>query len=291
MKRYISFIAAFLIVISFCASASGNDRKKARDLKDTLMADAASLAYLDTIDVKKKNVINDYTMIGIQYGMAMSQVMWNPSMKQDFLFVPYNFGIMYTRYGKMFGYMPYFGFQAGVIYTQEGYKFKTDDDGYTPDVQGAHQAVMEVIEVPVMAHCHVDFWKMKIMANIGFFGGYRLSIHRTGPDVDPSIKDSFMETDRRLDYGIKGGLGLGFIFDPVEIHFTAMYKYSMGTLYDPDYYSQYYYRYAYPSNIVFSVGLHFQLTRRTGKTKHELKQEARQQLGLIKAIDRNTPSK
>lgn len=260
-------------------------RKARKETLELAMQDTASLAYLDSLDVKKNNVINDYTMIGVQYGMAMSQVMWNPSMRQGFLFIPYNFGITYTRYGKMFGYMPYFGFQASLIYAREGYKFKADDQsGYIPDVEGAHEAVMDVIEVPVMAHCHVDFWKMKLMVNIGFFAGYRLSIHRTGETVDPAIRDAFLDTDRRFDYGIKGGAGFGFVFDPVEIHFSAMYKYSMSSLYQPDYYSQYYYRYAYPSNIVFSVGLHFQLTKRTGKTRHQLKQEARQQMEVVNSL-------
>lgn len=296
MKRYIAYIlllSALLARTGACAhgkSLSAPDSLRTDMVSlDISLADTAALAFLDTVDVKKKNVINDYTMLGVQYGMALSQVMWNPSMKQGFLFVPYNIGIMYTRYGKMFGYMPYFGFQAGVILTREGYRFKEDDDGYIPNVQGAYQAVMDVVEVPVMAHCHFDFWKMKLMANIGFFAGYRLGIHRTGDSVDPAIADAFLDTDRRFDYGIKGGLGFGFVFDPVEIHFTAMYKYSMGILYDPDYYSQYYYRYAYPSNIVFSVGLHFQLTKRTGKTTRQLRQEAMEQVRLIDAIGRQTP--
>ena len=56
-----------------------------------------------------------------------------------------------------------------------------------------------------------------------------------------------------------------------------MYKYGMSSLYKPDYYSEYYYRYAYPSNFIFSVSLHFQITKRIGKTSHELKREARRQ--------------
>ena len=296
MKKYIASIIVLGALLSWSNSAAGKSpvfsvdslRTGTMNL-DISLTDTAALALLDTIDVKKKNIINDYSMIGVQYGMALSQVMWNPSMRQGFLFVPYNIGFMYTRYGKMFGYMPYFGFQAGVILTREGYKFKADDEGYIPNVQGATQAVMDVVEVPVMAHCHFDFWKMKLMANIGFFAGYRLSIHRTGESVAPEIADAFMDTDRRFDYGIKGGLGFGFVFDPVEIHFMAMYKYSMGTLYDPDYYSRYYYRYAYPSNIVFSLGVHFQLTRRTGKTTHQLRQEAREQVRLMNTIERNSP--
>ena len=176
-----SFASALLLIslVSLPVLASGQEtgKQERRKVKKemTEIADTFSVSYLDSLDIRKKNIINDYSMLGLQYGVGLSQVMWNPSMRQTFLFVPYNIGIMYTRYGKMFGYMPYFGFQAGIIYTQEGYKFESDDDGYTPDVEGAYQAVMDVIEIPFMAHCHFDFWKMKVIADIGFFGGYRLT--------------------------------------------------------------------------------------------------------------------
>ena len=65
------------------------------------------------------------------------------------------------------------------------------------------------------------------------------------------------------------------MFDPIEIHFQAMYKHSFSSLYEPDHYSEYYYRYAYPSNIILSAGVHFQLTKRSGMTKKELKKQAR----------------
>lgn len=251
-------------------------------------------AYLDSLDIKKKITINDYSMIGVQYGMSLSQVMWNPSMRQSSVFFPVNFGIMYTRYGKMFGYMPYFGFQAGIIYAKEGYRFKPDDEtGAWPSLggnySGVHEAVMDVIEVPVLAHMHFDFWKMKIIANLGFFAGYRMNITRSGDNIRDDVATGFVDTDKRFDYGIKGGAGFAFVFDPVEIHFTAMYKYSMGTLHQPDYYSTYFYRYSYPSNIIFSVGLHFQLTKRVGKTKHQLRREAREQAGMINSLNANTP--
>ena len=208
---------------------------------ETLDIDALSDSYLDSLDINKDIPINDYTMIGFQYGVGISQVSWNPTMQQRFRFVPVNFGFLWTRYGKMFGYMPYFGIQAGVFFGQEGYQFEEDDEGYTPTLEGATGAIMNVVEVPVMAHCHFDFWKMKLMVNLGLFGGYRLSISRFGDGVPESIRNSFLDTDRRFDYGIKGGAGFAFVFDPVEIHFTAMYKHSFGTLYEPDYYSKYYY--------------------------------------------------
>ena len=142
-------------------------------------------------------------------------------------------------------------------------------------MEGATDVLMDVVEVPVLAHFHFDFWKMKLMANIGFYGSYRLNIQRMG-NVTPAVANSFLSTDRRFDYGIKGGAGFGFVFDPVEIHITAMYKYGFGSLYEPNYYSEYYYRFASVSNLIISVGVHFQLTKRTGKTSHQLRQEARE---------------
>ncbi len=228
-------------------------------------------AYLDSLDVRKKSIINDYTLIGVQYGVGLNQMSWNPRMEQKMQLVPVNFGVTWTRFCKMFGYMPYFGIQAGLFYAREGYSLEEEYN-----VEGATDVLMDVVEVPVLAHFHFDFWKMKLMANIGFYGSYRLNIQRMGPDVAPAVANSFLSTDRRFDYGIKGGAGFGFVFDPVEIHITAMYKYGFGSLYEPNYYSEYYYRFASVSNLIISVGVHFQLTKRTGKTSHQLRQEARE---------------
>ncbi len=228
--------------------------------------------FLDSLNVKKKNTINDYSMIGIQYGVGLNQMSWNPSMEQKSIFTPINVGVMWTRYGKIFGYMPFFGIQAGVFYTREGYELK---DGY--HVSGATKATMNIVEVPMLAHCHFDFWKMKLLVNIGIYGSYRLDIERSSDysTLPPAFANSFLSTDHRFDYGIKAGGGFGFIFDPIEIHFTVSYKYGFGNLYDADYYSQTYYRFAHVSNLILSVGVHYQLTKRTGKTTHQLKKEAR----------------
>lgn len=248
---------------------------------EIMMMDVSALTdeQLDTIDVKKKLVINDYTMFGVQYGVGLSQVMWNPTQKQEMVFIPYNIGVTFTTYQKMFGFMPYFGFQAGAFYTREGYQFKLNENtDYIYKVEGAEKALIEVVEVPVLFQFHLDMWNFKIMANLGCYGGYRLSIQRFPGDtghVSEDVQYSFTETDRRWDYGIKGGVGFGLVFDPFEIHFQAAYKHSLSSLYTPDHYSQYYYRFAYPSNIVVSIGLHYHLTKRTGRTKADIKKMAK----------------
>ena len=275
MKRYI----IILLTILFLTQLSAQEKNGINAEITVLNVDAITDAELDTIDVRKKLIINDYSMIGIQYGAGLSQVSWNPSQKQDMVFVPYNVGITYTHYGKMFGYMPYFGLQVGLFYGQEGYQFKYNEDkDYTYTIAGAEKALMEVVEAPIMFQFHYDMWNFKILAQIGCFAGYRLSIERfpgkTG-NVKDEVRHSFLETDRRMDYGIKGGVGFALVFEPVELHFQAMYKHSLASLYEPDHASKYFYRFAYPSNIVLSVGTHFHLTKRSGKTKSEIKKMAR----------------
>lgn len=280
MKRLL-----LIVLILICSSPLIHADKKNKKLKlkekvEMVVEDTLTNEYLDTLKMHKTLVLNDYSMIGLQYGVGLSRVNWNPTQKQDMLLMPMNIGVFYTKYGKMFGYMPYFGLEAGLVYTTEGYQFKHDEEeNYTYKIAGAEKAVMEVVELPVLAHLHVDFWNMKIIANIGCYAGYRLSIERfpgkTG-SVSDQVAHSFLETDNRFDYGLKGGVGLGLVFDPIEIHIKGMYKHSFSSLYEPDYYSEYFYRYAYPSNFIISAGINFQLTKRTGQTKSQLKKLAKE---------------
>lgn len=234
--------------------------------------------YLDTVTINVKNYINDYSMVGVQYGVSLNQMMFNPTKKQKMQFNPINVGIVYTKYGKMFGYMPYFGFQTGFFYGKEGYEFKKDKKTgeYTESVDGATSATYEYIEVPLLAHMHMDVWHLKFIVNGGLFGGYRMSVERQGSLSDDKYLTTFYDYDRRFEYGVKAGVGLGLFFDPIEFHITAMARYSLGSLYKPDYNSEYYYRFAYPFDIIISGGIHIQLTRRTGKTKSQLKKEAKE---------------
>lgn len=280
MRRLL--ILTLLVIVPGLVMAQDEKPQKQRKVRTESrleFQDTLTEAFLDTVVVKKKLKLNDYSLIGFQYGAALSQVVWNPSQNQKMLFIPVNFGVTYTLYGKMFGYMPYFGFQAGVFYAREGYQFEYNEErDYTYTIEGAEKAIMDVIEVPILSHIHFDFWHFKIIAQLGLFGGYRLGIHRypgNAGHVRDEVANSFIETDNRFDFGIKGGLGFGLVFDPVELHIQAMYKHSLSSLYEPDHYSKYYYRFAYPSNIIISAGLHFQLTKRSGMTKKELKQQAR----------------
>lgn len=271
MKTHFAVLpaACLLSVLSVPVSARCG---RNRNATDTL---TYSDAYLDTVRVERKFMVNDYTLVGMEYGVSLSQVMFNPPQDQTFLFRPNTFALYCTRYGKMFGYLPYFGLKAGLRHTHEGYRFKEDKQThYTPTLEGADQAVMECVEVPLAAQFHLDMLHFKVMAEAGIYGGYRLNIHRFGDGVEAANVSAFLPTDHRIDYGLTGGLGFALVFDPIEFHVNGAVRYAWSTLYDPDYLSRYYYRFAFPVGIMVTAGIHFQLTRRTGKTRPQLRKEA-----------------
>ncbi|MBQ9547841.1 MAG: PorT family protein [Bacteroidales bacterium] len=269
MKRFL-FLLLFLL--------PGPLRAQEAAPADTLPA--LTNVYLDTVVVRKVRVLNDYSMLGVNAGVTLSQMQFNPSVKQEWLFTPSYISLVYTRYGKMFGYLPYFGFSAGVAYGHEGYRFKEDKEtGKVYTLDGAREAVMDVVEVPFLAQIHFDASHAKVMASAGIYGGYRYSIERSGPDVTDALRYSFKSTDIRWDYGLQGGVGFALVFAPVELHLAAQLRYSWSSIYTPDSsdsaYNQYYYRFAYPLDLMVTAGVHVHLTKRYGKTHAALREEAR----------------
>lgn len=242
------------------------------------MVSFSTSAQSDSIYVKKApRLINDYSMIGVNYGVTFSRMYFSPTRYgQTSVFSPTYISVTYTKYSKMFDTLPYFGLVIGGSYGKEGFAFETDKEtGVAADVDGASWCSMEVFEIPAMAQIHVDFDPAKVMANVGVYGGYRKSITRTGASLDQTYASKFRSYEHQLDYGLQGGVGFALMFDPIEIHFNALVRWSWSNFYDPDYASKIYYRYAYPLDIIASVGIHFQLTKRSGKTSHQLRREAK----------------
>lgn len=229
--------------------------------------------------LKKVFSLNDYTIIGVEYGASVSKMQFNPSKTQGNLFVPGTYGVFITKYGKLFDGSPNFGLKGGVRYGHEGYQFKENKEtGITPTLEGAEKAIIDIVEVPLMAHFHSDGLHFKVMVDAGIYGGYRLSIERIGENVPEEIRHDFREWDYRVDYGLTGGLGFGIVFDPVEFHVNGNVRYSWGSLYRPDHASKDFYRFAYPFDVMVTAGLYFQITKRTGKTKGQIRREAYEQV-------------
>lgn len=265
-KKYIAFIL-LLAGLSLAASAAP---RKDRQRDTTRYSDT----YLDTVQVNKVFMVNDYMLIGFESGVGLHRMSFNPPYKQTWNYVPEYYELTFTRYGKLFGYMPYFGFKFGVAYGHEGFQMKENDEGYIASIQGATKVTYDLVEVPFLAHFHYDLPHFKFMGDAGLYGGYRLNIRREGEWVPEEIAGIFLDTDKRFDYGLRGGLGFALVFDPVEIHFNAKVRYAWSEIFEPNYYSDYYYRYAYPLDLMITAGVHFQLSKKTGRTKADLRREA-----------------
>ena len=274
MKRYAAYLLLAVVLAGACLPADAQDGRKARraERKDSLYTDA----FLDTVNVKRVFQLNDYMLIGFEAGAGYNRMQFNPPYTQGWRFSPEYYELSITRYGKMFGYMPYFGLKLGFSYGHEGYRMVMNEEtGYISRISGATECVYDVAEVQGYAVFHYDMNHFKLMADVGTYAGKRLNIERIGEYVDEDIRYSFLESDRRFDYGLKGGAGFALVFDPVELHVNAKVRYSWSNLFDPDYRSPYYYSFAYPFDVMVTAGLHFQLTRKTGKTRHMLKKEAK----------------
>ena len=223
-------------------------------------------------------LINDYTLIGVNYGVSFSNMYYSPARhNRAFVISPSYVSVTFTKFSKMFDKLPYFALVIGAAHGYEGFAFeKNPETGATQELDGAEEGTIEVFEVPALAQIHVDFYPGKLMANVGVYGGWRNSISRSGPTLDPAYTNAFRPYEHRLDYGLQGGAGFALMFDPVEIHANALIRWSWSSLYDPDYASPYYYRYAYPMDVIVTVGVHFQLTKRSGKTSQALRREAKE---------------
>ena len=269
--------AYFLLAVLFAgyglpADARGDRKPKGDGQRDTLYSDA----FLDTVNVNRVFQLNDYMMIGFEAGAGYNSMQFNPSYTQEWRFSPRYYELTFTRYGKLFGYMPYFGFQVGLAYGYEGYKMKMNEEtGYIGMISSATECVYEVAELQTLAHFHYDVNHFKVMVNVGPYAGKRLSIERIGDYVDDAIRYEFLDSDRRFEFGAKAGAGFALVFDPVELHVNAKVRYSWSNLFDPDYRSPYYYSFAYPLDVMVTAGLHFQISKKSGKTNAMLRKEAK----------------
>lgn len=269
MKKFL--ILSILILLGFEAAA--------RQLDTLTFTDE----YLDTVVVKRNREINNYSTIGFNYGVTFSNMDFNPSKhNRAYVFQPNYFSIMYTHYEKLFDYMPLFAFSIGFDHGYEGVSFKTNKETGRPygNVDGADWISMEVYEIPAMAKLHFDIEPVMLTACVGLFGGYRTQIERRAPDYWKSqiegYENKFRDYEYHWDYGMQAGAGFVFLFNPFELHIDGLLRWGWTSLYEADYYSPYYYRFTNAMDIMVSVGLHFQLTKRSGKTSGQLRREAKE---------------
>lgn len=279
MRRAIVLISA-LLCFCWISRAQVNLEEEFFSLPDSV-----TNSYLDSVKV---NIAapNDYWMIGVFGGASAQYGYFNPDryLLWQIQYPVYGFSVV--RHFTMFGIFPNMGMEFGAQMNYEGYEFKrSSETGYRFTESGAYKAMMTVPEVFFLSHFHIDMGEhFKLMAKVGLYGGYRLKIHRildedyAGIEEYEQYVDTFRDYDRRLSYGVEGGVGLGLMFNPFEFHLMVTGKWGWSSFWQPDYVSPYYYRFAYPLDAGLTFGVYYQLTPRYGHTRAQLKKLARKMM-------------
>ena len=261
-KKVVIPLLMALAVTALPLSAQDGRKKKTIDLDEEFfhLPDSVTDEYLDNAPLPRKARINDYWIVGVHGGVSVQYGYFNPSRVVGLFPNKPVYGFSVTRFATMMNTFPNLGMEVGFQHNYEGYRFKefeVDGNKYQYDIDGAYEAYMEVPEVFMLTHGHIDMGQYaKINLKLGVFGGYRMNIVRSGPYTPVEITRAFQETDNRWTYGVQGGIGFGVMLDPFEVHLNAQVKWGWSPFYQPDKYSPYYYRFAYPLDGAITLGVY-----------------------------------
>lgn len=173
--------------------------------------------------------------IGVNAGMNMSSVSFEPSIKQK----SQNgvaFGVtaryMSEKYFKMMC-----GIQTEINYSQRGWSEKIEDGS-----GDSYSRVMNYVEIPLLAH--LAFGKDSYDKGVKFFvnAGPQIAFflsekEKMSTDWDPSYRPNGVVqqygkmTENNFDYGILGGLGLEFSTKAGHFLLEGRYYYGLADFY------------------------------------------------------------
>ncbi|MBP3202108.1 MAG: hypothetical protein J6M31_00670 [Bacteroidales bacterium] len=280
MKRALVSLLSALLALSALAQNTQTDI----EAEFFSLPDSVSNEFLDSLKITVAPP-NDYWMVGVYGGAALNYGYFNPSRSVVWQLQYPVYGFSVVRHFNMFGMFPNMGLEFGAQQNYEGYEYKPANDTGRRPVEpgsGAYKVMMKVPEAFLLSHFHLDLGEhFKFLLKLGLYGGYRVSIHRVLEDpydqYDQFLEkqDVFQDYDKRFTYGVQGGVGAALMFSPIELHLTVQGKWGWGTFWEPDYLSQYYYRFAYPLDLAVTFGVYYQLTPRYGHTRAQLKRLAR----------------
>ena len=271
-------LAAALLLGSLAARAQVDLKAEFFSIPDTLTNE-----YLDSVTVQKLSP-NNYWMVGAFGGATFNYGLFNPTRYTRWMVQYPVVGFSVIRYYTMFGIFPNMGLEFGAQLGHEGYEFKVNKETgeHTSTESGAYKIYMRVPEVFFLTHFHGDLTEhFKLMLKIGIYGGYRMDIKRVLDDnfapyeKYQSYVNTFRDYDRRASFGVRGGVGFGLMFDPIEIHVIAQGKWGWNSFWNPDYASPWYYRFGYPLDAGLTIGVYYQLTPRFGHTGSQLRKLAK----------------
>lgn len=239
------FGAILLLVISASSSFAQTDKK---DLYKEF--DEFSFKDAGPVKIKDSSIISQH-LIGIKGGYSIINLKFSQDIAHKPATTPINFGVYYTYYHSLWNSMPFFGVQTGLEYSEMGYNI-VNKDSEGKEIS-SEKETYRAIELPLVSQFRIDFWKMRILANVGMYGSYKISTNISG---------GIPSTTNKLESGVIAGGGLAYKFHPFELQFECNYRYAFSHFYDPKKYSEQYWVFAQSNRIIFSLGLFIHLDKK-----------------------------
>ncbi|MDR1226112.1 MAG: PorT family protein [Prevotellaceae bacterium] len=187
--------------------------------------------------------------LGVRYGAGISMIYFTPNVEQQSVVMPYNFGLAYKQFAEK-----YVGLEVELNYGTRGYK-------YGLDTASKHTVESQVVELPGIMQIRFPVTKnFKIYVNGIAYVAYYLKNTETYDNNGVTVKQTFDYGNfDNFDFGVGGGLGLGYSFGKTDVTLDARFTTGVAELYKQtvDRYE------SLPQQIIVSVSV----LRRIGRTK------------------------
>lgn len=127
--------------------------------------------------------------------------------------------------------LTYFGFQGEMNFTQRGYRAPIDDQFFM-------KRVNSYLELPIYMQVRFKQKNFFVHLNAGFYLSFLLSA-KEGTNENGEFEMMSYEfnilRDHRVDYGLPGGVGIGYDFNWGTIQLEVKYVYGLGDLFKYNY--------------------------------------------------------
>ncbi len=161
--------------------------------------------------------------LGIRGGYSISSIEFTPYQKERSLFDRVFDGGLVVKYFDL----EYFGFQGELNFTQRGYRLPIDEDILK-------KRINTYIETPIFMQIRFRQKGFFTHFNVGFYASWLLKSaegDNSSGAYDLSNYEFSLIKDNRVDYGLVGGLALGYDSKWGTLQVEARFFYGLGDLY------------------------------------------------------------
>lgn len=161
--------------------------------------------------------------LGVRGGYNISSISFIPDYKEQSVYDRLlDVGLVVKQYN-----LNYLGFQGELNFTQRGFRRPMGEEHY-------YKRISSYLEAPLFMQIRVKGKRLFAHINVGATASYMLYSHHgnnTQGAYDMGQYKINILVDNRFDYGLMGGLAVGYEFNFGTLQIEARYQYGFGDLY------------------------------------------------------------